>query len=58
MNHAPGAVAALDPEVIQVGVAVGQRTQRCGLLEGAVRPVGVIEVLLLAQDGHQVPLVP
>jgi hypothetical protein len=37
---------------------VGQRAQRSGLLEGAVRAVGVVEVLVLAQDGHQVPLVP
>jgi hypothetical protein len=28
------------------------------LLEGSVRPVGVVEVLLLAQDDHQVPLIP
>jgi hypothetical protein len=33
-------------------------TQRRGLLQGSVRPVGVIEVLVLAQHGHQVPLVP
>jgi hypothetical protein len=58
MNHASGVVTPLDPELIQVGDAVGQRAQRRGLLESAVRPVGVIEVLLLAQDGHQVPLVP
>jgi len=32
--------------------------KRRGLVQGAVRPVGVIEVLVLAQDGHQVALVP
>jgi len=58
MNHAPGAVTPLDPEMVQVGDAVGQRTERRGLAEGAVGPVGVVEVLVLAQDGHQVPLIP
>jgi hypothetical protein len=28
------------------------------LVQGAVEPVGVAEVLVLAQDGHQVALVP
>ena len=58
MNHAPSAVAPLDPELVQVGDAVWQRAQRRGLVQGAVRPVRVVEVLVLAQDGHQVPLVP
>ena len=30
MNHAPGAVTALDPELIQVGDAVGQRIRIAG----------------------------
>ena len=42
MNHAPGAVTPLDPEMVQVGEAVGQRTERRGLAEGAVGPVGVV----------------
>ena len=58
MNHASGAVAAPDTEVVQVGDAIWQRAERRGLVEGAVRPVRVVEVLVLAQDGHQVALVP
>jgi hypothetical protein len=44
MNHASGAVAPLDPELIEVGDAIGQRAQWRGLVQGSVRPVGVIEV--------------
>ncbi len=51
-------VAPLDPELVQVTDAIGQRAQRRGLVQGAVRPVRVVKVLLLAQDGHQVALVP
>ena len=58
MNHASGAVAALDPELIEVGDAIGQRAQRRGLLQGAVRLVGVAGGLVVAQDDHQMPLVP
>jgi hypothetical protein len=58
MNHAPGAVTPLDPEMVQVGDAVGHRPERRGLFQGAVRPVGVVEVLVLAQHDHQVPLIP
>ena len=58
MNHASGAVTPLDPEMVQVGDAVGQRAERRGLFQGAVRPVGLVEVLVLAQHDHQVPLVP
>jgi hypothetical protein len=36
VNHASGAVAAPDPELIQIGDAVGQRAQWRGLVEGAV----------------------
>ena len=42
MNYAPGAVTALDPEMVQVGDVVGQRAQRGGLSQGAVRPVAVV----------------
>jgi hypothetical protein len=42
MNHAADAVTPLDPEMVQVGDAVGQRAQWRGLLEGSVRPVGVV----------------
>ena len=58
MNHASCAVTPLDPELIQVGDAVGQRAQRRGLIQGSVRPVGVVEVFVLAQNSHRVPLVP
>ncbi len=58
MNHASGAVTALDPELIEVGDAIGQRAQLRGLLQGAVRPVRVVEGLVVAQDDHQMPLVP
>jgi len=36
MNYASGAVTPLDPEMVQVGDAVGQRAERCGLFQGAV----------------------
>jgi len=58
MNHAVDAVAPLNPEMVQVGDTVGQRAQRRGLLEGSVRPVGIVEVFVLAQHDHQVLLVP
>ena len=58
MNHASGAVASPEAKVVQVGDAIWQRAQRRGLVQGAVRPVGVVEVLVLAQHSHQVPLVP
>jgi hypothetical protein len=58
VNHASGAVAPLDTEVVQVGDAVWQRAERCSLVQGAVRPVGVVEVLVLAQHDHQMPLIP
>src|SRR5260370_30076078 len=58
MNHDPGAVTPLNPEMIQVGDTVGQRAQWRGLLESSVRPVGVVKVFVLPQHYHQVPLVP
>jgi len=58
MNHTPGAVMPLDPEVVQVGDCVRQGAQRRGLFEGSVRPVGVAGVLVLVQHDHQVALVP
>ena len=44
--------------MIQVRDAIGQRSQRRGLRQGAVRPVRIVEVLVLAQHDHQVPLIP
>ncbi len=55
MNHASGTVTPLDPELIQVGDAIGQRAQRRGLVQGSVRPAPVAEVLVLAQHDHQMP---
>ena len=55
--HASGTVTPLDPELIQVSDAVGQRAQRRGLVQGPVRPVPAAEVVVLAQDDHQVPLI-
>jgi hypothetical protein len=53
VDYASGAVASPDTEVVQVGDSIWQRAQRRGLVQGAVR---VVEVLVLAQDGHQVAL--
>jgi hypothetical protein len=39
MNHAPSAVTPLDPELTEVGDAIGQRAQRRGLVQGAVNGV-------------------
>ena len=52
MNHAADAVTPLNPEMIQVGDAVGQQAQWRGLLEGSVRPVGIVKVLVLPQHHH------
>ena len=41
VNHASGAVAPPDAEVLQVGDTIGQRAERRGLFQGAVRPVRV-----------------
>jgi hypothetical protein len=58
MDHASGTVAPPDAEVIQVSDASWQRAERRGLVQGAVWPVRVVEVLVFAQYGHQVALVP
>jgi len=42
MDHASGAVAPEDAEAVQAGDAIWQRAQRRGLVQGAVRPVGVV----------------
>ena len=54
MDDATHAVMPPDPEVIQVGDAIWQRPQWRGLVQGVVRPVGVVEVLVLPQHHHQV----
>jgi hypothetical protein len=43
-----GAVAPPDAEVVQVGDAIRQRAEWRGLAQGAVWPVRVVEVLVLA----------
>ena len=58
MNHAADAVTSLNPEPVKVGDVAGQPAQRRGLLQGSVRPVGVVEVFVLPQHGHKVALVP
>jgi hypothetical protein len=58
MNQASGAVTPLNPELIQVSDPTGQRAQLRRLAEGSVGTVGVVEVLVLVQHDHQVPLVP
>ena len=58
MDDATHTVMPPDPEMIQVGDAIWQRPQWRGLVEGAVRPVGVVEVLVLPQHHHQVAQVP
>jgi hypothetical protein len=47
-----------DPEMIQVGDAIWQGPQWRGLVQGAVRPVRVVEVLVLPQHHHHVARVP
>jgi hypothetical protein len=42
MNHAPSAVTPLDPELIEVGDAIGQRAQRRGLVQGAMPVPGSV----------------
>ena len=44
--------------MVQVGDAIWQRRSGAAWFRGAVRPVRVIEVFVLAQEGHQVALVP
>jgi hypothetical protein len=40
--------------MIQVGDAIWQRPQWRGLVQGAMRPVGVVKVLIFPQHHHQV----
>ena len=47
MNHAADAVTSLHPEPVKVGDVAGEPAQWRGLLQGAVRPVGVAEVFVL-----------
>ncbi len=54
----PHAVVPPDAEMIQVCDAIWQRPQWRGLVQSAVRPVGVVEVLVLPQHHHQVVQVP
>jgi hypothetical protein len=58
VEDAASAVTPLDAEMIQISNAGGQRAERRGLVQRAVRPVRVIEVLVLAQHDHQVAMVP
>src|ERR1022692_3005712 len=58
VEDAASAVTPLDAEMIQISNAAGQGVERRGLVQGAVRPVRVAEVLVLAQHDRQVALVP
>ena len=58
MDDATHAVMPPDPEMIQVGEIIWQGPQWRGLVQGAVRPVRIVGVLVLPQDCHQVALVP
>jgi len=58
VDDATRAVMPPDPEMIQVGDAFWQWPQWRGLVQGAVRPVRVVEVLVLPQHHHQVAQVP
>jgi hypothetical protein len=58
VDDATNAVVPPDPEMIQVGDAIWQRPQWRGLVQSAVRPVGIVEVLVLLQHHHQVAPVP
>ena len=44
--------------MIQVGDAIWQGPQWCSLVQRAVRPVRIVEVLVLPQHHHQVAEVP
>ena len=46
MDDAARAVILPDPEMIEVGDGIWQGPQGRGLAQGAVRPVGVVEVLV------------
>jgi len=58
VDDATRTVMPPDLEMIQVGDAGWQWPQWRGLVQGAVRPVGVAEVLVLPRHHHQVALVP
>jgi hypothetical protein len=58
VNDATRAIMPPDPEMIQVGDTIWQGPQWRGLFQSAVRPVGVVEVLILPQHHHQVAQVP
>ena len=58
VDDATRAVMPPDPEMIQVGNAIWQRPQWRGLVQRAMRPVGIVEVLVLPQHHHQVAQVP
>jgi hypothetical protein len=58
VDDAARAVMPPDPEMIQVGDAIWQGPQWRGLVQGAVRPVRIVEVLVLPQHRHEVALVP
>lgn len=58
VEDAADPVASGDAEVVEVGDVVRQGAQRCGVAQGAVWPVLVLEGLVLRQDPAQVGEVP
>jgi hypothetical protein len=50
MNHASGAVAPPEAEVVRIGDIIRRRAERRGLVQGAMRPMEVVEVLILARS--------
>ena len=58
MDDAADPVAAVDADGVEVGNRCWQGLEGCCLIEGAVRPVGVVVVLVLTKDSQQVALVP
>jgi hypothetical protein len=58
VDDAISAIMPTDPEMIQVGDAIWQGPQWRSLIQGTVRPVRIVEILVLPQHRHQVALVP
>jgi hypothetical protein len=58
VDDATHSVMPPDPEMIQVGDIIWQGPQWRRLVQRTVRPVRIVEVLVLPQHHHQVALIP
>jgi hypothetical protein len=58
VEESSGAVAALDTDGLEVDHPVGQRSQRRSLTQSPVRPVLIIENLIIVQQPEEVRDVP